>query len=117
MLDDAGFVDIFHEEIEKYSLRFVEEINSVKFDLPSKSPHVLQEYEKLIQIGENKKLPELRDLKFLASCRAYCSNFLPEGVLFMVTEDRVLRKFAESIKNAGSKLRILSADDVRAFIK
>jgi hypothetical protein len=117
MLDDPGFVDIFHEEIEKYSLRSVEEIGGVQFDLPSKSPQVLEEYEKLIQVSESMKHPQPRDLKLLASCRAYCNNFLPEGVLFIVTEDRELKKFTESTKNAVRNLRVLSADDLEAFIK
>lgn len=116
-LDESSFIDIFHEETEKYSLRFINEISSTQFNLSSKDPLVLGEYEKLVQIGESIRCPQPRDLKLLASCIAYCKVFLPEGFLLMVTEDRELRKFAElTIESVSeNKLLVLSANDLRRY--
>jgi hypothetical protein len=123
-LDETSFIDLFHEELDHYLICFAEQTELTQVSLSSKSPQVLDEYEKLRRFGEKLNQsrgsvtwPQDRDLKLLASCKVYCNEFLPEGMLSMVTEDRALKRFAERvIENIPeSKLAVLSADDLIAL--
>jgi len=114
LLDETQFHNVFYDEIDNYLERFNEELNGIEFDLGDDSPFFHEEYEILKKCRGNMKSPQDRDLQLLAACMIYSRLYLPEGILYLVTEDREFRTFAKSITSKGTdRFVALSVDDFR----